>query len=148
MIRPSGWWAAVGVALAVCQAGRAQVTTLPVLKRTLTVVANEEAKSSQVLFVQVDHVERGFSKTQTYTLTAGSTYRVWAIGDDDRILDIDLEVLDKDGDRVVKDDDDRNEALVQFRVSKTQHFTLKVVPYKMKEGVKDGFYSLVVVRVD
>jgi hypothetical protein len=143
--------AALGALLAagvVTGAAAAGVSTQDVLKRTLAIVALEESRDNQVLFIQVDVISRDVIKSQTYTLPGGSRYRVYAIGDGGRIADLDLEVRDSDNDLVKKDDDDSNVAIVEFRVARTEKFTFKVDAAKMKPGAKDGFYGLVVVRLD
>jgi hypothetical protein len=127
---------------------QAQVTTLPILKRTLAVVAKEEAIGNQIIFVTIDNVEKGANKSHNITLPANAKYRIYAVGDDERILDIDLVVLDSNGREVGRDDDDQNVAIVEVRVRRTQQYTLKVIPDKLKAGVQDGFFSLVVVRID
>src|SRR5262249_35509632 len=138
---------AAGLLLA-AGAAHAQISTLSVLKRGLACAAMEEGQSNQILLFQIDSLRRGFTKSQTYTLPGGADYRVYAIGDDDRIEDIDLEVFDAGGRLVAKDIDDSNVAIVNFRVTRTQKYEFKVNPYKMKDGAPDGFYSLVVVRID
>lgn len=135
-------------ALATPQWASAQVSTLPVLKRAVAAVDKEEDRGNQVLLLQVDSVQKGSTKSQTITLAAGSKYRVYAIGDDNRIVDIDLSIDDADGKEVGKDDDDKNVAIVEVRVAKTQRYTLKTTPFKLKENIKDGFFALIVVRVD
>jgi hypothetical protein len=151
--RPLSWWAACVVFAVVATSAQppraeAQVSTLNVLKRTTAAVALEEAAQHQVLFIQIDNVARNSVKSQTYTLTGGSRYRVYAIGDDDRITDIDLAVYDGNNNLITKDDDEANVAIVGFSLRNTTKVTFKVTPAEMKRGVQDGFYGLVVVRMD
>jgi hypothetical protein len=126
----SGLWAFAAV-LPLLFAGeaRAQVSMLDVSKRTFSVLAHEEVNN------------------QTYHLEAGSGYKVYAIGDDNRILDIDLEVLDEEGKRIGVDDDDQNVAIVRFENKKSQKVTLRAWPSKLANGINDGFFGLVVVRM-
>ncbi|MBX9626916.1 MAG: hypothetical protein K2X82_24155 [Gemmataceae bacterium] len=138
--------AATGVVAAPASAD--PVTTLPVLKRALTIVAKEEGDDNQVLFMMVDAVKKGQTKSQTMTLDAGATYHVYAVGDDNRIKDIDLKVDDADGKEVGRDEDDTNLAIVELRVRKTQQFKFKVEPFRMRAGVGDGFFALIIVRVE
>jgi hypothetical protein len=126
-------------------AARAQVSTLEVLQRTAMLVGLEEGKGNQVLLVLIDHVAQGGTTTQTYTLSGGNTYRVYAVGDDNRIADIDLAVY-SNGNLVRRDDKEANVAAVSFFVGVTQKFAFKVTPYKLRPGARDGFYGLVIVR--
>jgi len=86
------------------------------MKAAAVCVAKEEAQGNQVLFVQIDVVRKGFTSSQTLTLGAGSKYRIYAIGDGNRIVDIDLSVDDADGNEVGKDNDFTNVAIVEVRV--------------------------------
>jgi hypothetical protein len=138
----------LGLVLAMPQVASAQVSALSVLKASAVVVEKEEDRGNQVLLVQVDVATKGFTKSQTITLSAGSKYRIYAVGDSKRIVDIDLSIDDADGKEVGKDDDDKNIAIVEVQVRKTQRYTLKANPFALKEGIKDGFFALIVVRVD
>jgi len=126
----------------------AQVSALEVMKAAAVCVALEEARGNQVLLVQIDVATKGFTRSQTLTLQAGSKYRIYAIGDGNRIVDIDLSVDDADGNEVGKDNDFTNVAIVEVRVAKTQQYTLKAHPYKLKDGIKDGFFAFIIVRID
>ena len=118
------------------------------MKAAAVCVAKEEAQGNQVLLVQIDVATKGFTRSQTLTLRAGSKYRIYAIGDGNRIVDIDLSVDDADGKEVGKDNDDKNVAIVEVRVAKTQQYTLKAHPYKLKDGIKDGFFAFIIVRIN
>ena len=111
------------------------------------VVSVEEDQDNQSLFVQVDNATRGGAKTQTYALNTGETYRIYAVGDQQRIRDIDLAVYSPSGSYIIEDSDSSNIALVQFAARSTGYYTLKITPYSMTSGIRDGFYGLVVVRV-
>ena len=126
----------------------AQVSALEVMKAAAVCVAKEEAQGNQVLLVQIDVATKGFTRSQTLTLQAGSKYRIYAIGDGNRIVDIDLSVDDADGNEVGKDNDFTNVAIVEVRVAKTQQYTLKAHPFRLKDGIKDGFFAFIIVRID
>jgi len=130
------------------QVASAQISALEVMKAAAVCVAKEEAQGNQVLFVQIDVVSKGFTRSQTLTLRAGSKYRIYAIGDGNRIVDIDLSVDDADGNEVGKDNDFTNVAIVEVRVAKTQQYTLKAHPFRLKDGIKDGFFAFIIVRID
>ena len=118
------------------------------MKAAAVCVALEEARGNQVLLVQIDVATKGFTRSQTLTLQAGSKYRIYAIGDGNRIVDIDLSVDDADGKEVGKDNDFTNVAIVEVRVAKTQQYTLKAHPFRLKDGIKDGFFAFIIVRID
>jgi hypothetical protein len=130
------------------QVASAQVSALEVMKAAAVCVALEAARGNQVLLVQIDVATKGFTRSQTLTLQAGSKYRIYAIGDGNRIVDIDLSVDDADGNEVGKDNDFTNVAIVEVRVAKTQQYTLKAHPFRLKDGIKDGFFAFIVVRID
>lgn len=123
----------------------AQVSTQNVLKRLSAVVEKLEGLGAQVLFIQVDAIKQEQLSTQTYALQGGSTYAVVAVGDEDRIQDIDLAVADEAGDLAGKDTDDSNLAVVKFKSSETQTYKFGVKGYKMNK--KDGFFAIVVARL-
>jgi hypothetical protein len=125
---------------------RAQVSAANVLKRAAAIVEKLESQKAQVLFLQVDNIEKDKISTQTYTLEAGSTYAVVAIGDEERIQDIDLVVVDEDGEIDGKDTDDANVAIVKVKSKKTQAYKIGVKGYKMAKN--DGFYAIVICRLD
>lgn len=122
----------------------AQISTLNVLKRTGVIVATIEEKQQQIEFMMVDSVSKGSSAGTTYSFTAGNTYGIVAIGDDDRISDIDLEIFDDSGKLVAKDNDDKNVAVASFTPTRTQVHKIRVSPYQM--STQDGFYSIVIFR--
>jgi hypothetical protein len=124
----------------------AQVTATNVMKRATSVIEKLESQKAQVLFVQIDNIEKEKISTQTYTLEAGSTYAVVAIGDEERIQDIDLVVVDEDGEIDGKDTDDANVAIVKVKSKKTQAYKIGVKGYKMAKN--DGFYAIVICRLD
>ena len=148
LVSLSLFWA-FGAVLPMVLAGeaRAQVSMLDVSKRTFSAVAHEEEKGNQVLFMQINSVAKETVNFQTYHLDGGSTYKVYAIGDDNRILDIDLEVLDEEGKRLGMDDDDQNVAIVRFNNPRSQKVTFRAWPSKLAKGVNDGFFGLVVLRL-
>lgn len=144
-------FAALGMALIFGSGATAsaQISINDVLTRTTRAIQREEQMENQILFVQIDNVAKDRTSTQTYTLPADATFRVYAIGDDDRIADIDLEVLDASGTVIGKDEDDQNVAIVALRSgTAARRVSIKVNPYAMKGGVNDGFFSILIVRID
>ncbi|HEY0458738.1 MAG TPA: hypothetical protein VGC97_06255 [Pyrinomonadaceae bacterium] len=124
----------------------AQVSAANVLKRASAIVDKLESQKAQVLFLQVDNIEKEKISTQTYTLEAGSTYAVVAIGDEERIQDIDLVVVDDEGEVAGKDTDEANVAIVKVKSKKTQAYKIGVKGYKMAKN--DGFFAIVICRLD
>jgi hypothetical protein len=124
----------------------AQVSVLEIMKRSIAVIGKLEEEDAQVLLFQVDHVGKGQTSSQTYSLGEDETYMIVALGDD-RIEDIDLCVYDSDGDKVKCDADSENLSVVSFDVSSTQKYKFVVSPYKLASGVSDGFYGLIIARM-
>lgn len=124
----------------------AQVSAVNVLKRAAAAIEKVESDGAQVLFVQIDNLNKGQTSTQTYTLAAGHKYAVIAIGDDERIQDLDLIVFDEDDDEAGRDSDDKNVAVVQLKPRKSTNYKFSVKGYKMSR--EDGFFALVVCRLD
>ncbi len=138
----------LGLACGLRGDAQAQVSTMNVLKRTAAAVALEEQRDEQVLFIQVDHVSRNNQRKQTYPLDGNARYRIYAIGDDDRITDIDLSVLNDRNLLVKRDNDAENIAIVDFAVQQAGNYTFQVNPYRMRSGARDGFFSLILVRLE
>ncbi len=134
--------------LLLCTGLFSQVSMLNVLKRAVAAVVLEEDKGNQVMFLQIDNVKEGYVSSQTYSLKAYQDYTIYAIGDSDRIADIDMEVFDDNGNSVGEDDDASNVAIVNLTPKWAASFKIKVKPYQMKSGAADGFYGIIVVRRD
>jgi hypothetical protein len=128
-------------------AAQAQVSVMPVVERCSTVIAELEKQDAQILLFQIDHVSKGGTSSQTYTLRGGNDYFIIAIGDEERIADVDLCVYDSDGDKVKCDADDKNIAIVDFTSKIEQKYKFVVSAYKMNEDYTDGFFGLIVARM-
>ena len=124
------------------------VSTAEVFKRLLLTAGNLESMGSQILFAQVDNISKGSVDTQTYTLKTGSSYSIVVIGDDERVQDIDLTVLDENSNVIGKDNDSENVAIVQVSPRWTGLFKIRVSAYKMKSFYSDAFYSIIIARND
>lgn len=124
----------------------AQVSAVNVLKRAAAAIEKVEADGAQVLFVQIDNLKKGQTSTQTYTLAPGHKYAAIAIGDDERIQDLDLIVLDDDDDEAGRDSDDKNVAVVQLKPRASTTYKFAVKGYKMNRD--DGFFALILCRLD
>lgn len=105
-----------------------------------------EEKGAQVLTIQIDNIKKDQISLKNYTLEAGEEYAIIAIGDQERIQDIDLAVLDKGNNLVGKDSDDSNVAIVKVTPSRTQSYSIGVKGYKMSRI--DGFYAIIICRFD
>ncbi|MBO0933828.1 hypothetical protein [Fibrella aquatilis] len=129
-------------------AASAQVSTKRV-RELIDLVTDkvEEGETDQVLLITIDYVRREGSSTQTYYLSAGDRYRAVAVGDNNRIKDIDLYVLTEGGTELTKDSDEKNIAACSFRANSSGPYRFKVKPYKMAEDIKDGFFGLVISRI-
>lgn len=120
------------------------VSTQTVLLRVAEAIKTIEDLNKQVLFVQVDNISKGVTSSQTYQLSGGEEYVIAAIGDEDRITDIDLEVYDSNGYLVGKDTKTSNVAVVIVQASSTQTYKFKIKGYAMSQN--DGFYGIIVSR--
>jgi hypothetical protein len=129
-------------------AANAQVSTVKILENIALAVATIEENGGQIVNIQVDYVLKGSNSSNMYYLDKGSTYQIVAIGDSERIGDIDLTVSDDNGNEVGKDHDDKNVAVVKVEPQWGANFTFTVTPYKMADDVNDGFYGIIVVRID
>lgn len=97
------------LALMVCSTSAfGPVSTAEIFKRIVITVGKLESMESQILFAQLDNIKRNSVNTQTYTLQSGSSYTIVAIGDEERVQDIDLKVLDENNNVFGKDDDSEN----------------------------------------
>jgi hypothetical protein len=124
----------------------AQVSMQNVMKRASAVVEKLESQKAQILFMQIDTLEKGDISTQSYNLEAGQEYAIVAIGDEERIQDIDLVVVDDNAKVIGKDDDEENIALVKVKPKKSGTFNLGVKGFKMARN--DGFYAVIICRID
>ena len=124
----------------------AQVSVSPVLDKLSQVVEKVEKDNAQVLFIQVDNLSKGQQSAQTYTLESNSKYGIAVVGDENRIQDVDVRVLDANGDKVAEDKDNSNIAVVSLTPKRTQQFKIVVSAYKM--SAKDGFFGIVIFRID
>lgn len=142
------FWIIFGLALVFFSLtdARAQVSAKNVLERAGAVVEKLEEQDAQVLFIQVDNISKEQIATQSYALEPGSTYAIVAVGDQDRIQDIDLAVADSDGDIVGKDNDESNLAIVKIKPRVKETFKIAVKGYKMTRS--DGFYAIIICRLD
>ncbi|QGJ70566.1 Hypothetical protein PBC10988_22630 [Planctomycetales bacterium 10988] len=123
------------------------ISSLGVFKRTTITVSLAENEGHQILFTTIGLMQRDSSKTHPYVLKGENHYKVFAIGDDDRITDVDLAIYDEQGKLIKQDDSSGNISEIEFDVDTEQTILMKVEPYAMKEGLQEGFYGLVVIRL-
>lgn len=149
----------VGIAVLLLQPSLSQadeiVSTVNVLRNALDAVALGEQQGRQVLFIQIDHIAKGEVKSIPYPLRLGSEYLVVAVGDHNRILDIDLGVQVVGGPVIGADQSESNVAMVTIpRVSPVVagrdviRFDFSVQAYTVARNHNDGFYALIVYRMD
>jgi hypothetical protein len=138
-----------GVLWVLCTtAASAQVSTRRV-RELVSSAADQVEKddTDQIYLIQIDFVQKDGTSAQTYSVSSSNRYRVVAIGDDNRIKDLDLYVLDQYGNEVAKDSDNKNLAVVSFRPSSSGAYKFRVKPYSMVDGANDGFYGLIISRI-
>lgn len=124
----------------------AQVSCVEVLKRSLAIIAIAEDKECQVLHMNMSTVDRGSTSAYSTELKAGVSYAIIAVGDGDRVQDLDLSVYDEYNNLVEKDDDSSNVAIVNVRPRRTQTYRCVVKGYSMSRP--DAFYSIIIICND
>ena len=135
------------LALMVCSTSAfGLVSTAEIFKRIVITVGKLESMGCQILFAQLDNIKRNYVDTQTYALQSGSSYSIVAIGDEERVQDIDLKVLDENNNVVGKDDDSENIAMVQVSPRRSGKFKIIVSGYEMNRS--DAFYGIIIARND
>jgi hypothetical protein len=125
---------------------KAQISVKNVMDRASTAIDKLEESGAQVLYMQVDVLKRDDIGLSSYTLEAGNEYAIVAIGDADRIKDIDMAVLDSSNNPVGKDNDETNVAIVKVTPKRTQTFKFGVKGHEMTRN--DGFYALIICRLN
>jgi len=134
----------------VAAAPAAVVSTRPIIKRLFAMVSKlEEEEEAQVLSVQVDTMVKGQPSAHTHALSAGSTYKIIAVGDQERVNVIQLRILDEDDNEVAKNEENPNDeannvAFVDFEPDQSGKYKLQVVGKSMR--TKDAFYGIIVSR--
>ena len=120
------------------------VSVKPVLRQVVPVVGLLERCGSQVLAVYMDCVARDGEKTFECELPSSPAYRCVALGDEERIQDIDVRVYDPLGNWVGEDRDETNVAAVEFRAELDGKYQFQVTPYEIYHD--DGFCGLIISR--
>jgi len=79
------------------------------------------------------------------TFSAGTTYKFYGAGSDG-ILDLDISLVDDDGNIVAADTKKDNLPMVTYTPTKTQSLKIKVLPYSVENSCKydKNLYSLVI----
>ena len=131
-------------ALLIGSSAFAIVSTSAIMKRVNGVVSALEDKDEQVIFVQMDSIEKDQKSTQTYTLEGDSTFVV--VGDEKRVTDIDLRVLDENDNEIGEDSDEQNIAMVRVTPKWSGKFKIQVWAAEMQAS--DAFYGIVIARED
>ena len=124
------------------------VSTVEIFKRILYTIDQLESFENQILFTQMNNIRKNSISTQIYTLSSGSSYTIFAFGDDERVMDIDLTVLDENNNVIGKDTDDTNIAIVDVRPKWSGDFKIQVSAYRMKSTYNDAFYGIIIARND
>lgn len=140
----SAKFATVIAALLIGSSAFAIVSTSAIMKRVTGVVSALEDKDEQVIFVQMDSIEKDQKSTQTYTLEGDSTYKVVVVGDEKRVTDIDLRVLDENDNEIGEDSDEQNIAMVRVTPKWSGKFKIQVWAAEMQAS--DAFYGIVIAR--
>lgn len=120
------------------------VSTMEVIKRLIILVDKLESDNQQILFVQIDNISKRQKSTQTYELSKGSDYKIIVVGDNDRVQDIDLIVLDENDNKVGEDSDSSNVAVVNISPKWTGKF--KITTWAASMQANDAFYAIIIAR--
>jgi len=115
-----------------------------IMGRLMETIAFTENNDWQIVFLQVDNLVQNQVSRQTYTLQADSGYVLVALGDGNRITDIDLQVYDDSGKLLGEDKDDSNAAIVEVETKQQTKVTLSVSAWSMEAN--DGFFALLIAR--
>ncbi|HRW93588.1 MAG TPA: hypothetical protein P5560_11615 [Thermotogota bacterium] len=115
-----------------------------IMGRLMETIAFTENNDWQIVFLQVDNLVQNQVSRQTYTLEADSGYVLVALGDGNRITDIDLQVYDDSGKLLGEDKDDSNAAIVEVETKQQTKVTLSVSAWSMEAN--DGFFALLIAR--
>jgi len=115
-----------------------------IMGRLMETIAFTENNDWQIVFLQVDNLVQNQVTRQTYTLQADSGYVLVALGDGNRITDIDLQVYDDSGKLLGEDKDDSNAAIVEVETKQQTKVTLSVSAWSMEAN--DGFFALLIAR--
>ena len=115
--------------------------------KTSALIEKVEEDGSQVIFGKIDHIEKDASNTLSLNLRKGNKYMVFALGDDERVTDVDLTVKDESDYIIGTDEDEKNLALVKISPKWDGKFFLTVTAAQMAEEVNDAFFSVLIVRL-
>jgi hypothetical protein len=126
-------------------ASHAIVSTEPVIRQMLSVIGILEESGHQVLFAQIDNISKKQVSTQTYPLKPGR-YKITVIGDDTRVLDMDLAVFNEVDSLISQDNDSMNVAIVTIVLDWSQTVKIKMSAHQMQAS--DAFFALVIARED
>ena len=137
---------AVIASLLIGSSAFAIVPMTAIMNRVTGIVSALEDKDEQIIFVQMDSIEKDQKSTQTYTLQEDSTYKIVVVGDEKRVTDIDLRVLDENDNEIGEDSDEQNIAMVRITPKWTGKFKIQVWAAEMQ--AKDAFYGIVIARED
>lgn len=105
-----------------------------------------EEDGGQILLINIDNIDFKQEKTTYYTLKAESKYGIMAIGDNERISNIDLSVSDDKAYPVGVDNSVLNTAIVKVQPKHEGIFVIHVKASAMVGKIKDGFFGLIIFR--
>lgn len=129
-----------------CTTVFAQVSMEDILRRSIIICRHIEGENNQILFMQIDNLQRNQRAVMSYSLNSGSSYTAIALGDDGRIKDIDIAVFDENQNEIASDNDASNVAVAQINPRWSGKFYFKISAYEMFSLVSDGFYALIIYR--
>ncbi len=134
---------AASAILALPTSARAEVVTVQdVLTLMTSRVQLMESRNVQILDTTVGYVTRDSPSFQMpVQLVQGVETIFVGVGDANRILDLDLVVLDQRGKEVARDTLTDNVPVVTVTPTYTGTFTVKIVGSALAEGVTDGFFG-------
>jgi len=124
----------------------AQISCLNLLTTLQDSATNIEESGGQILFMQIDNIELKEEKSIVYKLKAGAKYGIIAVGDNERITNIDLSIADDKAYKVGEDKKTANFARIKVQPKYDGLFVIHVIASNTIEKSKDGFFGLLIVR--
>ncbi|MCB9742321.1 MAG: hypothetical protein H6741_25770 [Alphaproteobacteria bacterium] len=142
MKRALGFLAVLVTAMASTPA-LAVVSVGNVLLRMAEAILIMEENGVQVEEVTIDALSTSKqAHSITAPLEAGHDIWIVGVGDEDRIVNLDLIVLDAQGQELVRDQLDDNTPVLNFTPSYPGTYTIVAMATEMAEGVEDGFFGV------
>jgi len=119
-----------------------------VMKKMTIISGAIIAGGNQVVHMSVDTLQRKGTYSEYRTFYYGTTYKITGIGSDG-ISDLDIVIIDANGNEVVKDTKADNLPDVTFTPTSTGTYTIKVLAYSTSDlaASQENFFGIVISYV-